>query len=175
MRPPAIAGEFEEGVGQAGALHFQCRTAAASSASRRRTTGSAGSATISSRVAVALRASHARPRGDARARPTARLLQRMRRCDTRARICVHAAFGQRAAVLASPPRGRPAPRLPPGNAWSAAPRSPARPVRGSPPTAVCRASMSRPVVGSSRNSSCGRPQIASANCTRRCWPPDSLP
>jgi hypothetical protein len=38
-----------------------------------------------------------------------------------------------------------------------------------------RACTSRPTVGSSRNSTRGRPQMASANCTCRFWPPDSLP
>ena len=34
--------------------------------------------------------------------------------------------------------------------------------------------MSRPTVGSSRKSSGGRPQIASANCTCRFWPAESF-
>ena len=38
-----------------------------------------------------------------------------------------------------------------------------------------RASTSSPTVGSSRNSSCGRPHTAIANCTWRFCPPESLP
>ena len=38
-----------------------------------------------------------------------------------------------------------------------------------------RAAGSKPVVGSSRNSSSGSPISASATSRRRCWPPESLP
>ncbi len=124
-------------------------------------------------LAVARDAAHFRPARDRVARQGVEM-QRMRRCATRARIaprCLRRRCG-RARVRR---HGRPALRLLRDNAWSSTTAQPS-------PTSwrivfhiVSRASISRPVVGSSRNRISACPQIASANCARRCWPPDSLP
>ena len=50
----------------------------------------------------------------------------------------------------------------------------ARPGRGSAPRTRRRASGSNPVVGSSRNSSSGRPMMPRATSSRRRWPPESF-
>ena len=70
--------------------------------------------------------------------------------------------------------GRRAPRPRPGSAWSAG--SWCRPRRASRISSQNsrRASGSKPVVGSSRKSSSGRPMMPSATSRRRFWPPERV-
>ena len=128
-RMRASLGEFDEGFGQAGALDFQLvqpgvqlEQPSHHRLRRRRHDDLEASP-------VAPRAAHLRPAGDAvdvQRRHAADAALRHVRADR-----LDAALRRRRGRVEHAPRDRPAPRLPPGNAWSAAPRCPARPVRGS--------------------------------------------